>query len=322
MVTLGVMIEGQEGLTWQRWERLTDAAERLGFDSIWRSDHLYSVMGVYARPTLAVFPALTQVAIRGGTLEFGALVSPTTFRHPVHLAMDAVALDQLSGGRYWLGVGAGWNVAEHAAFGFPLPPLKERMDRFEEALGVITRLWSGEPVTYQGQHFQLNEARNAATPTRPEGVPIVIGGGGERRTLRLVAEYAREWNVTTMTHEQYAGKLAALERHCAAVGRDPGTIRRSLMAAHIIGRDRAEVRERGKRLQAAVPGWAAQAPDVDDMVRTQRERGALVGTPDEIVAQIRGWADQGIQRVMLQTHDQEDLGALELFASEVMPRIA
>jgi alkanesulfonate monooxygenase SsuD/methylene tetrahydromethanopterin reductase-like flavin-dependent oxidoreductase (luciferase family) len=196
------------------------------------------------------------------------------------------------------------------------------MDRFEEALQVITRLWSGAAVSFEGQQFTLANARNAATPTRPSGVPIIIGGSGEQRTLRLVAEYAQEWNVTTMTREQYAQKVAALERHCAELGRDPGTIRRSLMVAHIIGRDQAELRQRGQRLQAAVPGWAAQAPDVDDMLAQQRERGALVGTPDEIVAQIRAWADAGIQRLMLQTHDQEDLGALELFASDVLPQIA
>jgi F420-dependent oxidoreductase-like protein len=321
MVSLGVMIEGQEGLTWPRWERLIEASERLGFDALWRSDHLYSVMGVYARPTLAVVPSLTAVALKSSRIEFGALVSPTTFRHPVHLAMEAATLDQLSGGRYWLGVGAGWNVAEHAAFGFALPPLKERMDRFEEALRVITLLWSGESVSFEGQQFQLAEARNTFTPTRPSGVPIIIGGGGEKRTLRLVAEYAQEWNVTTMTRDEYAGKVAALERHCADVGRDPSTIARSLMVAHIIGRDQSELRLRGKRLQSAVPGWAAQAPDVDEMLAQQRSRGALVGTPAEIVEQIQSWGAAGIDRIMLQTHDQEDLGALELFANEVLPQV-
>ena len=320
MVALGVMIEGQEGLTWERWNRLIDAADRLGYDAIWRSDHLYSVMGVDERPTLALWPSLTAAALRSGRLAFGPLVSPTTFRHPAHLAMDAVALDQLSGGRFWLGLGAGWNVAEHAAFGFTLPPVKERLDRFEEALKVITGLWSGELVSFQGRHFQLQEARTAARPTRPEGVPIVIGGGGEKRTLRLVAEYASEWNLTTLTAEAQAAKNAALERHCAAIGRDPASVARSYMTAHIIGRDAAELRERARRFQRAVPATRDLAPD--EVLTQQRARGALVGAPEEIAEQIRVRAGLGVSRVMLQTHDQEDIDALELFASEVMPQIA
>ena len=242
MTKLGVMFEGQEGLTWERWNRLTDATERLGFDSLWRSDHLSSVMGVPERETLAVFPSLTAVALRTSRIEFGPLVPPTTFRHPVHLAMDAVALDHLSGGRAWIGVGAGWNEHEHAAFGFDLLPLKQRMDRMEEALKVMKLLWSGETVSFQGEHFQLSDAQSRPTPVRPEGVKLVIGGTGEKRTLRMVAEYADDWNATSSAPEVYAGKAEVLARHCDDVGRDPATIRRSIMTGHIVGRDQSEVR--------------------------------------------------------------------------------
>ena len=159
---LGVMIEGQEGLTWERWHALTDSAENLGFDSLWRSDHLFSVMGESQRETLALWPSLTAAALRTSRIKLGQLVSPTTFRHPIHLASDAVALDQLSEARFILGVGAGWNVGEHEAFGFDLRPLKDRMDRFEESLKVITGLWTGEPFSFSGKHFQLDNARTTS----------------------------------------------------------------------------------------------------------------------------------------------------------------
>ncbi|HUG14296.1 MAG TPA: TIGR03560 family F420-dependent LLM class oxidoreductase [Thermomicrobiales bacterium] len=320
MAKLGIMIEGQEGLTWERWNRLIDAGERLGFDSIWRSDHLFSVMGVSERDTLALWPSLTAVATRSSTLEFGQLVSPVTYRHPVHLAFDAVSLHELSGGRFWLGVGAGWNVAEHAAFGFRLPPLKERMDRFEESLRVITGLWSGEPVTFQGEHFQLDGAQHRPAPGNGERVPIMIGGGGEKRTLRVVAEYADEWNVTTISRENYDAKVDVLKRHCEAVGRDFGAIRRSLMTGHIIGRTRQEIERRAERIQQVIPTVRDMSPG--DAADQFRDRGWLVGTPVEIVEEIKAREAQGLQRFMLQTHDQDDIEALELWAAEVMPHIA
>lgn len=319
MAKLGVMIEGQEGLTWERWNRIVDSADRLGFDSVWRSDHLFSVMGQTQRETLALWPSLTAIGMRSDRLEFGQLVSPTTYRHPVHLALDAVALDQLSNGRFWLGVGAGWNESEHSAFGFPLYPVGQRMDRLEEALQVIKLLWSGETVSFNGQHFQLNDARASLTPTRPSGVPIMIGGKGEKRALRVVAEYADEWNVTGMTREDFPAKLEVLERHCDAVGRDPATIRKSQMTGHVIGRNRDELRERAGRIQQVLVSM--RDVPADDMLEQLAGRGWLVGTPDEIVAEIKAREELGLERFMLQTFDMDDIGALQLFADEVIPRV-
>lgn len=320
MAKLGIMIEGQEGLTWERWNRLTDAGERLGFDSIWRSDHLSSVMGVPERETLAMWPSLTAVAMRSERLEFGQLVSPVTYRHPVHLAYDAMSLHELSDGRFWLGVGAGWNVHEHAAFGFRLPPLKERMDRFEESLKVITGLWSGEPVTFQGEHFRLENAQHRPAPGGDSKLRLIIGGGGEKRTLRVVAEYADEWNVTTISRENYDAKVEVLKRHCEAVGRDFSEIQRSLMTGHIIGRDRQEVERRAAKVQEVIPAMRDMSPG--EAADTFKGRGWLVGSPQEIVEEIKVREAQGMQRFMLQTHDQDDIEALELWASDVMPHIS
>jgi F420-dependent oxidoreductase-like protein len=319
VVKLGIMIEGQEGLNWSRWNRLIDDAERLGFDSLWRSDHLFSVMGESQRETLALWPSLTAVALQSSRIEFGQLVSPTTFRHPVHLAADGAAVDQASGGRFWLGVGAGWNESEHAAFGFPLPPLKERMDRFEEALKVIKLMGTGEPATFAGEYFQLDNAHTTSKPTRASGARLMIGGSGERRTLRLVAEYADEWNATLAAHDTYDQKTEVLLRHCEAVGRDPGEIRRSMMIGHIVGRDADELRRRATELQTIVPGMRDVTPD--ELLTRQRERGWLVGTPAELIEQIQRRAAQGIERIMMQTFLMDDVEQLELIATEVIPHV-
>jgi F420-dependent oxidoreductase-like protein len=320
MVKLGVMIEGQEGLTWERWRTIVDTADRLDFDSVWRSDHLFSLSGPSDRDCIALWPSLTDVAYRSDKLHFGQLVSPISFRNPVHLAIDAVAADELSGGRFMLGVGAGWNEAEHKAFGFRLPPLKERMDRFEEALKVITLLWTGEQVSFEGEYYQLDNAQSRPVPTRGDKVPMVIGGGGEKRTLRLVAEYAKEWNITPTTREDYVHKVEVLERHCDAVDRDPGTIRRSIMLGHLIGRNQDELRQRAGVFRQVFASMADMEPD--EIISRYKERGSLVGSPEEIVEEINLRKEQGIERIMLQTHDQTDMEALEMFASDVMPHIS
>lgn len=319
MVRLGIMIEGQEGLTWERWRRIVAAGEEYGFDSVWRSDHLFSVMGEVDRPTLGLVPSLTAAAIWSERVELGALVSPTSFRHPVHLATEAAALDQISGGRYWLGIGAGWNEAEHRAFGFPLPSLRQRMDRFEEALKVITLLWTGERVSFDGEYFQLDNAQATSVPATDGGVPIIIGGSGERRTLRIVAEHAAEWNVSTMTVEAYDHKRSVLAEHCRTIGRDPDTIRQSMMLGHIVGRDEREVLDRAKRLQEIVPALRDVSPA--GALDRVRDRGYLAGTVDEVIEQVRQRGQQGVERIMLQTFDQDDIDGLKLIADEIIPNI-
>jgi F420-dependent oxidoreductase-like protein len=320
MVRLGVMIEAQEGLTWQRWQRIIETAETNNFDSLWRSDHLFSVMGVSERDQLSLWPSLTLVAARDSKLEFGALVSPTTFRNPVMLAKDSVALDNLSNGRFWLGIGAGWNEREHAAFGFPLPPLKQRMDRLEESIEAIKLLWSGEKVSYPGEQIQLNDAQMRPTPVRPSGIPLLIGGSGEKRTLRMVARFANEWNSNASNHDVYRHKVEVLEQHCNDIGRDSSEIARSVMVGHIIGTTDAEVRQRAARIQEIMPSM--QGLSLDEVMERTHDRGWLVGTPDKVVEDIQTLANLGVSRLMLQTHDQEDLAALELFATAIMPEVA
>src|SRR3989475_10199149 len=230
---VAVMIEAQEGLTWEHWFRIADRVEELGLDSLWRSDHFFSLSGDLRRPALECWTSLTALAQRTRRIRFGPLVSPMTFRHPALLARMAAAVDLLSGGRLVLGVGAGWNVAEHEAFGIGLPPLKERFDRFEEGIAVIKALWTGRPVDLEERYYPLRGAAAYPRPQQQPAPPLLIGGDGEVRLLRIVAREADEWNSHAPTPEGYRVKRAKLEEHCRAVGRDPSTIRRSWLGGAV-----------------------------------------------------------------------------------------
>src|SRR5581483_9654112 len=280
----GVMIEGQEGVNWERWRHFTDLVEGLGYESLWRSDHFFSLQERRGRDALETWVALTDTASRSSRLRFGPLVCSMTFRHPALLARMAAGVDLLSGGRLDLGVGAGWNVPEHEAFGIPFPSLKQRMDDLENCIRMIKALWSGEKVSLDGERWSLRDAELHPAPAQRPGPPIIVGGGGERRTLRIVARYADEWNAVNLGPEAYRAKLEVLARHCAAEGRDPATIRRSMMCAFIVGRDQAEVDRRAEAMREAVP--PLQAIPADRTAAALRDRGWLVGTVEEARRQL------------------------------------
>jgi F420-dependent oxidoreductase-like protein len=310
---VGIMIEGQEGLTWERWWRLAAAAEDLGYESLCRSDHLTGLGGDSKRPSLETWVSLTALATRTRRIRFGPMVSPLTFYHPVLLAKMAAAVDGLSGGRFDLGIGAGWTEHEHTTFGIPFPPLKERMDRLEHGARAIRALDAGKPVTLAQPHYPLKNAESY--PRAPKGrLRLVIGGRGEKRTLRVVAEHADEWNVTRVDVGAYPAKYAVLAAHCKAVGRDPESIRRSLMVPLAIGRDTAEVARR-------VAGARATFPALPDGEAAWRAAGFLAGPPAQVLADLDRWKAAGMQRILLQMLDQEDIAALELFARTVLPAL-
>ena len=306
------MLEAQEGLTWDRWFAIADRVEALGLDSLWRSDHFFSLMGHPQRPALECWTSLTALAQRTRRIRFGPLVSPMTFRHPALVARMAAAVDLLSDGRLVLGLGAGWNDAEHHAFGIALPPLKERFDRLEEGIAVIRALWSGGPVDLEARYYPLRGAAAYPRPVQRPAPPILIGGDGEVRLLRIVARDADEWNSHAAGHEVYQIKRARLEEHCRAVGRNPDEIRRSWMGGILIGRDAGEVAEKGGWMQsflAALSGVPpAAAPDA------LRRRSWIVGTPDQAASQLDAWSTVGVERVMFQWYNLDDLDGLGLLA--------
>ena len=306
-----LMIEGQEGLTWERWRRLARAAEDGGFESLFRSDHLTGLSGDPKRPSLDTWASLTWLASNTSRIRFGPLVCPLTFHHPALLAKRAAAVAELAGGRLDLGIGAGWHEGEHAMFGVPFPPLGERMDRFECGARTIRALWQGRPVTLEQPYYPLRNAESYPLP--PGGrVPLIVGGRGEKRTLPIVAACADEWNTTRITREEYPAKRAVLDALCRAKGREPKSIRGSLMVPYIVGRD---AREREARLAKARQIF----PRVPDSEAAWRAAGFLWGDPAAIAGELKRWEAAGVTRVMLQTLDMEDFAAIELLAREVVP---
>lgn len=318
MVPVGVMIEGQEDLTWERWIHLCRLVESLGFESLWRSDHFHSLAGVPEREALETWTSLAVAARETSRVRLGPLVCSVTFRHPSLLARMAAAVDRLSGGRLTCGIGAGWNESEHRAFGLPFPSVPDRMDMLDEQAQVLRLLWSGEPASFEGRHYRLDGARCLPTPAqRP--MPLLVGGSGERRTLRTAALYAQEWNAYGMTVEAYRGKVERLREHCKDVGRDFGAIRRSWMGAFVVGADEKEVEASAARVHAHFPALGGMSvPEATGMLR---RNGWLVGTPEQIAAQMRERMDAGVQAFMLQHHLHDDDEALALLAREVVPRL-
>ena len=311
------MIEGQEGLTWDRWFRIADRVESLGLDSLWRSDHFFSLMGHPERPALECWTSLTGLAQRTERIRFGPLVSPMTFRHPALLARMASAVDGLSEGRLVLGVGAGWNEVEHEAYGIPLPPLKERFDRLEEGIAVIKALWTGGPVDFEGHFYRLHGAAAYPRPVQRPTPPLLIGGDGEIRLLRIVARDADEWNSHAPGPDAYRLKRARLEEHCRAVGRNPDAIHRSWMGGVLIARNGGELAEKGRWMQSFLAALRDVPPDraPDEL----RRRSWIVGTPDQVASQLDGWSSAGVERVMFQWYNLDDLDGLGLLAQVNRP---
>jgi F420-dependent oxidoreductase-like protein len=302
---VSIMIEGQQGLNWPRWQRLVRAAEDLGFHGLFRSDHFANPDGPY-HDALELWVSFAWLAANSNRIAFGPMVSPVSFRDPVITAWQASGVDALSGGRLRLGLGAGWNEREHEAFGYDLLPIPQRFDRFEEGLEVITRLLRQDgPVSFAGEYYRLDGAQIAPRSPRRTGPPIVIGGKGPKRTLPLVAHYADEWNVTSMPLDEYATRSRELDELLAERGRQAGDVARTMMAGTVIGRDDADL---------------ARKLDGDDKASLQA-RGAVVGTGGEVVEILGRMAEAGIQGVQLQWLDMDDISGLEYVAAEVLPQV-
>ena len=302
MTQIGIMIEGQEGLSWERWRSICSDADTLGFASLRRSDHLISLMQAPERDCIECWTSLALAAEWTKRIEFGPMVSPMTFRLPSILAKIAAAVDALSGGRLLLGVGAGWNENEHEVFDIPFFTEKERFERLEAGIKKMREIW---------EQTNPKPARNP--------IPLLLGGKGAKRTLPLVAREATEWNLSRLDPEMFRQRREVLQQCCRDIGRDPATIRRSVMTTYIIGRDEAELRERATKLGEVVA--ALKGLDADQVLQKMRQQ-AFVGTPEQIAQQMRENAKLGVDLFMLQHFLLDDRDALRLLAEEVMPAVA
>ncbi len=319
MVAIAIMIEGQMGLNWPRWQRLVAEVEALGFAGLFRSDH-FTNPAPPDQEALETIVSLAYLADRTQRIHFGPLVAPVSFRDPIMLARQALAIDDLSGGRLVLGLGTGWQAREHDTFGYTLGDTPTRLARLEEALEVVARLLrDDDPVSFEGRFYRLREARLLPRPQRPGGPPILIGGNGPRRTLPLVARYADWWNALVLDRATFRERSARLDQLLRAEGRQPGDVRRTVMRPVYFGRDLGELERRLRgRLRPELAGRPiAEAVDV-----VRGEGRAIVGTPDQIVEQIALDAAAGVEQLMLQWFDLDDLDGLRAFATSVLPRVA
>lgn len=312
------MIEGQMGLTWPRWQRLVTEVEELGFAGLFRSDHFTN-----AEPpdqdSLEMIISLTYLANHTQRIHFGPLVAPVSFRHPTLLARQAASLDDLSGGRMILGVGAGWQAREHTLFGHELGDIPTRMARLEEGLEVITRLFhSDEPVTFEGKFFQLRGATLLPRPQRPDGPSILVGGNGRKRTLPLVARFADIWNAVFISPEEFREHSALLDTLLLEAGRKPSDVKRTMMKSMFFGRDIAEL-DRRLHWRHEEPEYAGKS--LDEVIEALRSENDIVGTPDTVVEQIKAYADAGVEELMLQWFDFDDIEGLRAFAASVLPQL-
>jgi F420-dependent oxidoreductase-like protein len=301
---VAIMIEGQDGLDWPRWQRLARTVEDSGYAALLRSDHFTNPTGPVLH-ALELWSSLTWLADNTDRIEFGPLVSPVSFRHPVITAWTASSVDSLAGGRLRLGIGAGWQEREHEAHGFELLGTGPRFARFEEALEVITLLLrNDEPVSFDGEFYGLRDAVLMPRSPRPGGPPIVIGGNGPRRTLPLVARYADEWNAVLIPPGRFAELSARLDELLREAGRPPEAVRRTLMTRAIFGRTTADVERKLAGKQA-------------DKLRA---RGTVVGTGPEVAEQLARLDEAGVERVMLQWLETDDIDGLEAMAEFVLQR--
>lgn len=307
MTQIGIMIEGSRGLNWPRWQRILQTAEDCGFQSVFRSDHFTNPAGENDQDSLELWMSLAYAASHTRSIEFGSLVAPVTFRHPTMQARYAAAIDDLSGGRLVLGMGAGWQAREHHRFGLPFFDFPTRYQMLEEALQVTRLLLRNDaPFDFHGEHYQLEDAILLPRPARPGGPPILIGGNGLKRTLPLVAKYADEWNADALDLDTYRARRAVLNGYLSAQGRSPDDIKHSLMTRVIYRKTQAQ-------LDAFLHKCGLSSADL-------AAGRMIVGTAGEVVDQIAARAEAGVDRVMLRWLELDDMANLELLARDVLPR--
>ncbi|MGD9703583.1 MAG: LLM class F420-dependent oxidoreductase [Acidimicrobiia bacterium] len=306
---LRIFTEPQQGATYDELLAVARAAERLGFGAFFRSDHYLAMGGAREAgglpgPTDA-WITLAGLARDTSTIRLGTLVTSATFRLPGPLAISVAQVDQMSGGRVELGLGAGWYGDEHSAYAIPFPDLGERFDRLEEQFAIITGLWGtpeGERFSFTGRHYSVVDSPALPKPVQSGGIPVIVGGGGPKRTPALAARYGSEFNIPFVGVDRFVEQRARVVDACRAAGRDPDELVYSVAAVLCLGADEAEYERRA----AAIGREPAEL----------RENG-VAGTPDDVLAALRRWQEAGAGRVYLQVLDLSDLDHLDAIAAVV-----
>ncbi len=307
---LRIFVEPQQGASYEQQLRMAQTAEAAGFDAFFRSDHFLTMGGDGLPGPTDAWLTLGAIARETDRIRLGTLVTSATFRLPGLLAGQVAQVDDMSGGRAEIGLGAGWYDDEHSAYGVPFPPLGERFERLEEQFAILTGLWDtpvGETFDFEGHHYQLKDSPALPKPVQQPHPPLIVGGGGARRTPRLAATYADEFNLPFSSLADTEAQFARVRAACEDRGRDPATLRLSAAQTVCCGADAAEVDRRAANI-------GRQADEL-------RANG-LAGTPDEVVARLQEFAGLGAQSIYLQVLDLDDLDHIALLSEEVLPRVA
>jgi len=304
---LRIFTEPQQGASYQTLLSVAKATERLGFDGFFRSDHYLKMGSTSGLPGPSdAWITLAGLARETERIRLGTLVSPVTFRLPGPLAISVAGVDEMSGGRVELGLGAGWFADEHTAYGIPFPENKHAL--LEEQLAIVTGLWGtpeGQTFSFEGEHYQLKDSPALPKPTQSQ-IPLVIGGGGPKRTPRLAATYASDYNAGFIGVDETRQRFELVDEACRKLERDPKTLTHSIAQVLCVGRDEAELAQRAEAI----------GREVDEL----RANG-LAGTPAEVVEKLERFAAAGTERAYLQVLDLSDLEHLELAAAEILPRV-
>jgi F420-dependent oxidoreductase-like protein len=314
-VRVALMIEGQEGVTWEQWVVLAHACEDNGIEALFRSDHYIGFHAADTNGSLDCWTTLAGLAPVTTKLRLGSLVSPVTFRHPSVLARAVVTVDHISGGRVELGIGGGWMAREHAAYGFPFPETRVRMDMLAEQLEIVHRQWSDESFDFDGRHYRLERSAALPKPLQRPHPPLIVGGAARAGTLGPAVRWADEYNTTFPADDDVVERRHRLLDECERQGREP--LRFSIMTTCIVGTDRAEFTERAR----AVYGLRQRDAGFDEWLAGQRE-GAILGTVDEVVARLQRLAELGVDGVMLQHLRHDDVESVALIGRELVPAVA
>jgi F420-dependent oxidoreductase-like protein len=316
-VEICLMIEGQEDVNWVDWEAIAAACELHGVGTLFRSDHYLSVDDRRERGSLDAWATIAALAATTERLRLGTLVSPATFRHPAVLAKMAVTADHVSGGRIELGIGAGWWEREHEAYGFDLPEPGPRLDALEEQMELIHRYWEEGPFNYEGRHYRAKNLDPLPKPIQEPKLPLILGGKGGPRSLRLAAALADEYNTVMSTAAEIADVRKRLDEACEAADRDPRSLPLSMMTGWLVGADADELRDRASRLAQ----WKGEGDDGEALLAGLRE-STIKGTVPEAIEQLRELEQAGLSRIMGQHLLHRDLDAIELMGTEIVPALA
>ncbi len=299
-----LMVEGQEGVTWDEWEALARACEEHGVTALFRSDHYSSIVRP-AEGSLDAWTTLAALAAVTDRLRLGTMVSPATFRHPSVLARMAVTVDHVSGGRVEVGMGAGWFEGEHTRNGFPFHDVGTRFELFAEQVEVVVRSWTEADWSFEGGHYRLEGQTALPRPVQRPHPPLILGGSAGRRSAGLAARYASEYNTPFASPEQCRERRAMLDEACAAAGRDPATLPLSLMTTCVVGADRADADGRLARVRTILGADDGAGLELPSDIW-------LLGTVDEVGERLAVYAEAGVERVYLQHLDHADTSMVEV----------